>query len=207
MSDLQYVGNIALISSNVLIRDCLDFILTLNFPQYRIQVFSAVDEWGISSSPVQTRLVILHDRGYVDASRTLATARANDPHIPVLVLANASDAASIVQAIDLGARGYVPSSLPVSDLIFAVNRILAGGTFVPPETKFGKQAWKPLTPRQLSIVAAIRQGKTNAQIGKELGISESTVKVHVRRIMKQMQVINRTAIAHRSKDILSTDED
>ena len=207
MNDLRYVGNIALISSNVLIRDCLKFILALNFPEYRIKVFSAADEWSISSSHMRTRLVILHDRGYMDASKIFATARASEPHIPVLVLANASDAASIVQAIDLGARGYVPSTLPVSELILAVHRIMAGGTFVPPETKFGKQAWKPLTSRQLSIVAAIRQGKTNAEIGKELGISESTVKVHVRRIMKQMQVINRTAIAHRSKDILSSDED
>ncbi|PRH87814.1 hypothetical protein C5L14_07815 [Labrys okinawensis] len=207
MDDPRYVGNIALISGNVLIRDCLNSILSLNFPDYRIQLFSAADEWGLSSQPVRVRLVILHDRGYIDATKTLATARAHKPRVPVLILANASDAASIVQAIDLGARGYVPSTLPVGDLILAVHRVMAGGTFVPPETVFGTQAWKPLTQRQLSVVTGIRQGKTNAQIGKELGISESTVKVHVRRIMKQMQVINRTAIAHRSKDILSTDED
>lgn len=207
MDDLRHAGNIALISSNVLIRDCLKFILSLNFPEYKIRVFSDPDEWRLSPTPAAlTRLVVLHDRGYLDASRTLTFARSGEPHIPVLILATASDAASIVQAIDLGARGYVPSTLPVADLIQAVNRILMGGSFVPPETKFGKQAWKPLTPRQLSIVAAIRQGKTNAEIGKELGISESTVKVHVRRIMKQMRVTNRTAIAHRSKDILSTDD-
>ncbi|WP_448951602.1 LuxR C-terminal-related transcriptional regulator [Labrys neptuniae] len=201
----RYAGNIILVSSNKLLRDCIDIVLSADVPDYKVQLFSNVDEWcRVSSLYTHVRLLILCENGGVDESRALISARDCDPTIPVLVLSNSDDAASIIQAIDLGARGYVSCARDVGDLVQAVRRLINGETFVPAEAERAEPARKSMTQRQLSIIAAIRLGKTNAEIGRELGIGESTVKVHVRKIMRQLQVTNRTAIAHRSRDILLT---
>lgn len=201
----RYAGNIVLIGSNRLLRDCINVVLSTGIPDHKVQLFSSIQEWYLVS-PLYTRvrLLILYEDANMDLAKTLASARDYDPTLPVLVLSSADDAAGVVQAIDLGARGYVSSNLDIAELLAAVRSVMSGGTFIPAGAKAGRRAGKSLTPRQLSIIAAIRLGRTNAEIGKELGIRESTVKVHVRRILKQMQVRNRTAIAHKTKDIVLT---
>ncbi|WP_448147114.1 response regulator transcription factor [Labrys miyagiensis] len=92
---------------------------------------------------------------------------------------------------------------------------MAGGVFVPaasliraasePVTMRPELAGRPhapISPRQLSIIAAVSRGKSNAAIANELNLRESTVKVHIRNIMKKLKVKSRTAIAHKSRDIL-----
>ena len=120
-----------------------------------------------------------------------------------------SDCASpkhIVKALRNGARGYVPSALPTSMLIQIVRLVLAGGTFIPPGILAGgldeaDKAFAPLetgelstefTPRQTEVFELLRQGKSNKVIAYELRMQESTVKVHVRQIMRKLKAINRT---------------
>jgi DNA-binding NarL/FixJ family response regulator len=82
----------------------------------------------------------------------------------------------------------------------------AGGTFVPASSllearrsagqPLSKQALKiQLTARQIAVVNALRQGKANKVIAYELNMRESTVKVHVRNIMKKFNAHNRTEVA------------
>jgi DNA-binding NarL/FixJ family response regulator len=94
--------------------------------------------------------------------------------------------------------------------VAALRLISAGGTFVPPDALRATTA-KPddqpegerqrrsdgldLTPRELSVIDLLREGKPNKLIGRELEMQESTVKVHVRNILKKLNARNRTHAA------------
>jgi DNA-binding NarL/FixJ family response regulator len=84
--------------------------------------------------------------------------------------------------------------------------VLAGGTYVPPDCLLvTDQPGLPasttvsrvsiLTSRELSVVRAIQQGKSNKVIAHELNMCPSTVKVHVRNVMRKMNAKNRTDVA------------
>ncbi len=144
----------------------------------------------------------------------LAKLREFDPAIPVLVLGPAG-VDSIHVAIAQGAKGYIPFSTRFDVVVEVIRVILAGGTYAPldclsptnpavPEAipkaqrKNACQALtprKPLTPRELSVVRSIQQGKSNKIIAYNLNMTESTVKVHVRHIMEKLKAKNRTEIA------------
>jgi DNA-binding NarL/FixJ family response regulator len=90
--------------------------------------------------------------------------------------------------------------------IEAVRLVLAGGAYVPadfllrPASPGGalqqhRPAFDAVTSRELTVVRAIQQGKQNKVIASELRMAESTVKVHVRNIMRKLSAKNRTDIA------------
>jgi DNA-binding NarL/FixJ family response regulator len=113
-------------------------------------------------------------------------------------------------ALDLlreGIKGYIPATLSPSVTIEALRLVCAGETFIPSdllqyatdEIPSGPTAIDAdcalqgdLTARQNAVFALLRQGKPNKIIAAELQISESTVKVYVRQIMKKLGAINRT---------------
>jgi len=108
-------------------------------------------------------------------------------------------------------HGYIPTSLAPPIVAAAIRLVLAGGTFIPleliaseasyaaqPETLLTESdaAVMPrLTSREADVLQLLRLGKPNKIIAFDLAISESTVKVHVRNIMKKMRVTNRTQVA------------
>ena len=98
--------------------------------------------------------------------------------------------------------------------IAAIKFVVAGGVFVPASsllnsaqvkganTAAAKGQTNPLfTARQASIVEALRQGKANKVIAYELNMCESTVKVHVRKIMRKLKASNRTQVAYLTNEI------
>jgi DNA-binding NarL/FixJ family response regulator len=128
----------------------------------------------------------------------------------VIILSAADCPETIVKAFDSGVRGYIPmASTGVSLAIEIIRFVLAGGTFVPPSglslrrnEQGGAVPWaiavRGLTPRQREVLDHLKMGKANKMIAHELGVSESTVKVHIRGIMKKMRATNRTEVACRA---------
>ena len=99
--------------------------------------------------------------------------------------------------------------------IEAVRFVLAGGTYMPLDCLLvrggpGDAPSQPaptsglVTARELAVVRAIQQGKSNKVIAYELNMCESTVKVHLRNIMKKLNAKNRTDVAIKSQSVLST---
>jgi DNA-binding NarL/FixJ family response regulator len=83
-------------------------------------------------------------------------------------------------------------------MLSAIQLVLSGGIYVPPMlmkkdllTNDG-----PLTPRQLDVLKFLIQGKSNKEIGRELGLSEATVKAHLAAIFRCLNVDNRTEAVH-----------
>ena len=136
--------------------------------------------------------------------------------VPLVVMSDAEEgdsAETIRETLRNGARGYIPTRTTGIDVaVEAIRLVRVGGTFAPFDqlllSRPSDAAAAPpleappdydLTARQLAVLSHLRQGKANKIIAYELGMSESTVKVHVRNIMRKMGVTNRTQAAFRAQ--------
>lgn len=127
------------------------------------------------------------------------------PHTPLLAAAECDDPGRAHAILRTGARGFLPTSHSLKVLIGALERVRAGGTYVPlvlseamPEVSFERcrrRPWRELTRRQCDVLALIAEGKANKLIADALHMSESTVKAHVKQIIRRLNVANRTQAA------------
>ena len=127
------------------------------------------------------------------------------PFVPVAVVSG-SDAPYIVQnAKELGASGFIPKSTSPEEIRTAIAALLAGEVWFPAlknhipnirDTKLADVAEKiaQLTPHQFRVFSMINRGLLNKQIAYELGISETTVKSHIKMIFRKLDVGKRTEI-------------
>jgi DNA-binding NarL/FixJ family response regulator len=132
---------------------------------------------------------------------------------PVIVLSPEDCLDAILDAFENGARGYIPTTDTTLDLAVEIVRLVrAGGTFVPPSSLTLRRSSRqdappaakppinePFTPRQMAVLHHLKLGKANKIIARELNMSESTVKIHLRNIMKKMKAANRTEVACRAQ--------
>jgi len=107
----------------------------------------------------------------------------------------------LVSAALLGAMAYLPTTAPRSVTRAALQIVMAGGRYFPPDLLVGAQLndWEAhpsvrpaLTPRQAEVLTLMAAGRSNKAIAQELGMSAGTVKVHVAAILKALDVRNRT---------------
>ena len=128
----------------------------------------------------------------VEATRRLVSA---NPQANVIVFGAPDDAGSIAAAIAGGARGYLRWDASRPELVAALAHTLASTSVPAP-----RQPSDPgvqLTDRELQVLRGMSQGKSNGQIGRELYLSEDTVKTHARRLFRKLGVRDRAqAVAH-----------
>ena len=122
------------------------------------------------------------------------------PQTPILVAADCDDPERAHMILRAGARGFLPASHSLKVLIGALERVRTGGTYVPLSLTEAVPAaerapWRALTPRQCDVLALIAEGKANKLIADALNMSESTVKAHVKQIIRRLKVANRTQAA------------
>ena len=127
------------------------------------------------------------------------------PDVPVMVMAETDHPHHSRQILATGARGFVPASLSLKVVLGAVDLVLAGGVYVPSSlidngasraaVAPAREPWSELTRRQRDVLALIAQGKSNKLNADALTMSESTVKAHVKQIIKRLAVANRTQAA------------
>lgn len=120
------------------------------------------------------------------------------PTLPVVVLSASEDPDHMRRALDLGVMGYIPKRETAEVMLHALRLVLAGGVYIPPllvegmHTGSVSRGATPLTPRQGEVLGGMVAGKPNKEIGRELGMSEATVKAHVTAILRVLNVTNRT---------------
>jgi two-component system, NarL family, nitrate/nitrite response regulator NarL len=126
------------------------------------------------------------------------------PRAPILVTADCDDPERARAILRSGARGFLPMSLGLKVLVAALERIRAGGSYVPlvlsepglaDTAPTSPPAWQELTRRQRDVLALISEGRSNKLIADALSMSESTVKAHVKQIIRRLHVANRTQAA------------
>ena len=148
----------------------------------------------------------------------LATVRQRFPSPPVVIFSATNDAQSIRDALDAGARGFIPKTSPHRVLVDALRLVLDGGTYVPPDILQGRPAVLPatepyrpivetaasgagrqvphpqLSERQRQIAELLAEGMTTKEICRQLNISPNTVKTHVASIFRVLGVRNRAQV-------------
>lgn len=128
----------------------------------------------------------------VEATRRLVGAH---PQANVIVFGAPEDAGSISAAIAGGARGYLRWDAARTELVAALAHTLSSSSAPAPlpSTDTGLR----LTEREMQVLHGMSQGKSNGQIGRELYLSEDTVKTHARRLFRKLGVRDRAqAVAH-----------
>jgi DNA-binding NarL/FixJ family response regulator len=133
--------------------------------------------------------------------------RQKSPKTKALMISGSMDEKSVIKALEAGAKGYLSKNADVSCLFNAINVVLSGELWVErkliakyfdgllpdcfkrKEVKENTQ--NTLTPREQEVLALLVKGFTNKQIGKELFICEKTVKSHLTRIFKKLNVNQR----------------
>lgn len=118
----------------------------------------------------------------------------------VLVFSGQAQREAVAEAMRLGAAGFIPKDLPLRSLTNALSAVLAGDFYLPaahlaPAGDDQARALTGLTTRELDVLRGIRSGWMNKQIAHDLGLSEVTVKKHVRSICKKLNARNRTHAA------------
>lgn len=102
----------------------------------------------------------------------------------------------VFQALNAGAATYVLKDMLPADLLRIVRDVHAGVPAVPPNIARlleGREAQGTLTRREIEVVALIAKGYRNVDIALELGITEETVKAHVKNILVRLHVPDRSA--------------
>jgi DNA-binding NarL/FixJ family response regulator len=154
-----------------------------------------------TSSDVDLILLDLEMPG-VQGLSGLLYLRAQHPEIPVMIVSASSDAPLIRRAIEFGASGYAPKSLPVDQIRDAVRQVLDGAIWVPADVDLAANPDKEttelvsrlstLTPQQVRVLMMLGEGLLNKQIAFRLGVSEATIKAHVSAILQKLAVDSRT---------------
>jgi DNA-binding NarL/FixJ family response regulator len=141
------------------------------------------------------------------------------PNVPVIVISDHEDTQHIVDAFGCGARGYIPTSTAIAVVVGAIRLVESGGVFIPASALAAlarHQGARPslsgaatdspsrnFTHRQSQVLTCLREGKPNKLIAHELNMCESTVKVHVRHIMKKLGATNRTQVAYLTNNLFA----
>jgi DNA-binding NarL/FixJ family response regulator len=196
-----------------LTRQCLSQALAQNWPGTEITVLGEPLEALKDQRLCRGAELVLLNLGAAHATAPLprSTIRRLVGHfagVPLVVFGDHEDIEDVVAAIQLGARGYIPTSQDLVEVAEALRFVCAGGTFVPAsslikcapqlmaELRGHGRACDRLTPREMEVLVRLRQGMPNKGIAHELDISESTVKVFVRRILAKLHAVNRTEVAY-----------
>ena len=194
-------------------RDCVSQQLASQLSGWSIEPLASMSELKKQADWSDESVVVLHAHSASVATAEIAGEIAMiaevAPGVPFVIMSDLEDAAEALLAIRSGARGYLPASLPLSQVIAAIRFVAEGGTYIPtciltassvpprpsPTTQVDGDG-NPIafSPRQLQVLKGLRQGKQNKIIAYELGMCESTVKVHIRHIMKKLNARNRTQV-------------
>ncbi len=135
----------------------------------------------------------------LDGPSAIATLRDSEPAVRVLVLTTFGSDADIMRAIDAGATGYLLKDAPREQLFSAIRSAARGESALSPSVatrvlgRMRAPAEEALSPRELEILQGVARGLSNRDIGRELHVSQATVKTHLLRIFAKLGVDDRTA--------------
>lgn len=202
--------NVILIDDHALFRIGLEGILE----RRGINVIASLGdgEEGIRLITEQTPDIVLLDMRMplLSGTQVLKRLRDNGITIPIVMLTTSNEESDLIESLRNGAQGYLLKDMDPDDLITALHDIKRGKTIVAPELttvlakvvqqginhlKDKSDPFAELTPRELEILCHVADGQSNKVIAKNLGISDGTVKLHVKAILRKLDVHSRVEAA------------
>ena len=158
-------------------------------------VGAASGEEALSRWPVERPSIVLLDVrmpgiGGVETAKRLLT---RHPEANVLMTTMAEDADGLARAVAAGARGYVVKDASPEELSIALAAALseAARRQVPSQARGRTGTAVALTEREVQVLDGMSRGCSNAAIGRELFLSEDTIKTHARRLFRKLGAADR----------------
>ena len=206
--------NLVLVCKSNLDRECLFNSLKMGGLRLPIVCYETVEQGEHACAVSSASVLLLHigPKKLTDPDTCMEIKAITvdwDP-VPVILLSECEEWAQVVCALELGARGYIPTSIGIKVCVEAVHLAMAGGIFVPatsikekstPQNVENIDLSHLFTSREIQVIHHLRQGKANKIIAYELSMSEATVKVHVHNIMKKFDATNRTEVTYKLNNL------
>lgn len=127
--------------------------------------------------------------GGVETARRILS---SGPQTAVIMMTMAEDVDGVARAVNAGARGYLVKDASREELIAVVTQALHDAAAqVPRPRQASERGLPPLTERELQVLRGMGRGRSNSEIGKELYLSEDTVKTHARRLFRKLGAADR----------------
>ncbi|MGZ5780702.1 MAG: response regulator, partial [Burkholderiaceae bacterium] len=164
---------ILLVDDHQLVRDGLRSRLE-SIPQFLVAAEAGTPEDALNEAANKKIDLVLMDINLKGMTGIELTARFHDmfPDIAVIMLSMHDSAEYVMQSIQAGARGYVLKDSPATDIVTAINTVMAGGIYY--SAALSKHLSRPispsmlLTPREKEVLQRIATGKSNKHIAREL---------------------------------------
>ena len=182
-----------------LYREAVSLQVRRLYPEAQIEQVASLPELRALAmkpgAPCGLMLVDFHMPGMsLDALGALI---ADFPAVPVAVISGMARAADIRAAVRAGAKAYVPKTSTPEHLAQVLQLLLAGGSSIPADILLeqGEELGWELSTREREVLKGVALGQSNKQIGRELGLAEVTIKLHLRNLFRKMGVKTRAEAA------------
>ncbi|MEC7885378.1 MAG: response regulator transcription factor [Pseudomonadota bacterium] len=200
---------VIIIDDHTLFRDGLKTLLV----RHNIEVIASYNNGADGIKGIQDNYpdIVLLDLRMPESSGIdiLKKIKAKYKHLLVVMLTTSDDEKDLIEALKNGASGYLLKDMEPDDLVVALKDINKGETIVAPNlTQIlakvvkgddnSEQVTSPvddLTPREKEILELLAEGQSNKIIAKNLGISDGTVKLHVKSILRKLDIHSRVEAA------------
>ena len=207
---------VLLVEDHVLFREGLRLLLGEIDPDVDVTGVSSQDQALEKLKGIDFDLVLLDLKlGQESGLDALAAIKQDYPDLPVVVLSGSEATRDVRDAIGTGASGYIVKASSQEVLKHSIRLVLTGETVVPLPASYATETvgaasnsdsnaadggssqgrLSSLTIQEVKVLELIRVGMSNKEIGRELGVIEGTVKVHVKSILRKLGAKNRTAAA------------
>ena len=187
---------VAIIDDHVVVRAGLKYVLASDPEMSFVGEFGGGRGAAQFVSTVEPDVTLLDvrmpDLSGVEALKDILAAR---PKARVVMRTTSDVEEDVYQSIECGALGYVQKEANVDQILRAIRSAMNGEVFMSDDIRRiyeTRKGAKGLSPREAEVLTAVADGLGNRQIGEKLGISENSVKMHLKRIFYKLGADDRT---------------